>query len=150
MNREALSFWTRAYQAGCRIIHDGTSFQFQKAINYAQRMNLGGFGRFPEEEIIEPAQWVYQGLEEHEDGLLTILRQEPPKQYARFFYHLLVLDYEVRPIEIHALTSGCRIRGVAVNGGQFLWYEGVCERSKGKNVAPEPPHILAHLERIRV
>ena len=150
MNREALSFWTKAYQSGCRIIHDGASFQFQNAINYARRMELGGFGRFPKEEVVEPAPWVYQGVKEHEQGLLSILRQEPPQRYARFFYHLLVLDYEVKPIEMHAMTAGHRIRGVAVNGGQFLWSEGPCSPSKERSAAPEPPQILAHLERIKL
>jgi len=98
------------------------------AWNYSMRIDLeigfGQFGMFPDPEPVEPARWIVDGVIEHQKELAKLLMQNPPEPYAKYFYHLLVKDYEAEPIREHAARNGYDINWVGVDGGNFLLYNG--------------------------
>jgi hypothetical protein len=149
--RSALKFWRSAYSAGVRITCDDNAFQYSAALNYWQRlMRFGSFGIFPETLTVPPPTWVAAGVTEHEAELRRLLCQPFPTAYQRFAAHVLVLDYEVRPIEAHAKARGFDISSIGMNGGQFLMCYGECKPITTTQSPPPIPPILEKFRRIEI
>ena len=148
--RKALDFWTRAYKDGTRILFTpAEGFTFLSTQSYWARIQqFGQFGKFGTDMPCNPPQWVYDGLEEHEDDLMVLLSQDPPKQYTPFFYHLLVLDHEAKVVEATALAGGHKIQAQGVDGGNFLLYAGKCTPKKVD--VPDLPPILANIAKLQI
>lgn len=146
--RPAVSFWAKAYAAGVRILWDGQQFQYQQACNWYCRLEThGAFGLFPASVPVVPEPWVTDGVEQHDAGMIVFLSQTFPEQYRRFAAHMLVLDYEVKPIEANARRNGHWVVGTGVNGGQVLMYHGKCKPSERTPVYSLPP-VLSHYKEI--
>lgn len=147
--RPTLLFWTNAYKAGIRITAAPQGFTFTRALNYWQRIEkFGALGIFPEPEPVEPPAWVYAGLEDHEDGLKTLLDQKFPEPYTRFCAHLLLYEHELQYIEIHARRAGHHIGGAGVDGGYFLMYHGKCVLYQSVVTLQPLPSILSHIKQL--
>lgn len=149
--RPALYFWRDAYKAGIRITSNEHRFEFTLALSYWQRLSrFGAFGIFAEPEPAEPPQWVYAGLEDHEDSLRSLLQQEFPSQYKRFGGHLLLYEYELLHIEAHARRNGHHVQGVGLDGGYFLIYHGQCTPAKLETTPRPISPILGHIMAISI
>ena len=149
--RPAVSFWANAYVNGVRITWDGNEFTFTEAINWHVRLErYTAFGKFPESKPVEPPAWVVDGISEHRVGLVEFLSQPFPKAYQRFAAHILVLEYEVKPIEANARLNGHLITGTGVNGGYVLFYHGKCKPQEKAAAAPTMPAILSRYGGIAV
>lgn len=145
IDREVLSFWTNCYKAGVRIVMtDGRLFFWRSPIAPVMRIEATqAFGVFPDDTPAEPEPWMVDGVREFNGRLTALLSQNPPKQFARFFYHLLVLEHEAQHIEHAAMAGGHDVRAIAVNGGQFLVYGGKREPVQPKDSASVLPAVLS-------
>ena len=148
--RPAISFWASAYSAGIRILWDGAQFLYRNAVNWNRRIeNAGAFGIFPADAAVNPAPWITDGVEEHDTGLIQFLSQPFPSAYKRFAAHVLVLDYEVKPIEAHARRNGHIVTGIGLNGGYTLMYQGKCEPSK-REYGYDLPAVLRGITEVKI
>lgn len=141
--RPAISFWAQVYSTGVRIVSDGSQFAYLEAWNWLRRLDENNaFGALPPEKPVTPDVWVVEGVGLHRVGLTAFLSQRFPKPYDRFAAHVLLLEYEVLPIEAHARRNGHIVVGAGVNGGNVLMYYGRCEPSK-REFAPNLPPVLS-------
>ena len=152
IDRDALSFWVDCYKAGVRItMTDGRLYFWRSPIVPVCRIEaMQAFGVFPDDEPVAPQPWMVDGVREFNGRLTALLSQNPPKQFARFFYHLLVLEHEAQHIERAAMAGGHDVRAIAVNGGQFLVYGGKREPVQPKDSASVLPAILSNYRGIAI
>lgn len=152
IDREVLSFWTNCYKAGVRItLTDGRLFFWRSPIVPAMRIEATcAFGVFPDDMPAEPEPWMIDGVRAFNGRLVELLSQNPPKQFGRFFYHLLVLEHEAVHIERSAMAAGYDIHAVGVDGGQFLVYGGTRAPEQPKSAAPPLPPILSSYRGIMI
>lgn len=146
-DRPAINFWVKAYQDGCRIIADGNQVRFLAVSNYWERIErYQRFGQFDPDVDIDPPSWVINVIKPHLPGLKPYLTQKPPKGLQQYFWHLLILDYEAKPVMARAAGAGQDVQIISVNGGALLYYAG---KREAKIIAtPEAPAILSHIGRL--
>lgn len=146
----ARRFWNRAYAAGTRITFAGGNFQFHASTPPLVRIAAAGnrFGIFPEPEPIHPEPWILDGIEEHNGKLIAWLKVAWPKPLARFAGHVLVLDYELKPLTRYAASIGHHVDGWGGIGGWIPAYMGPTKDRKEYKPAGLPP-ILREYQEVR-
>lgn len=149
--RPALTFWANCYKSGVRLtIRNGRAMP-ERAWHYSLRIDpeigFGQFGVFPSPEPVEPTRWIVDGVIEHQKELAKLLMQNPPEPYAKYFYHLLVKDYEAEPIREHAARNGHDINWAGVEGGNFLLYNGKWQEKPPEGGDKKKKHIEVDLSK---
>lgn len=148
---EALRFWAACYKAGVRLTMGSDGVEYTRAWNYWRRLTeLGGFGRFPDPTPVEPALWIQDGVNLHSESLRVLLSTKFPVSYERFAFHLLILDYELKPIEHHAHKNKVNLRGVGVDGGWVLTMVDYAPRTEQMVEPPLISPILAQYKEVTI
>lgn len=150
-SRESLAFWVAAYKAGYRITATGGKVEITAAWHYWDRLTaFEQFGVFPEPIQVDPPEWVVTGLQAHGKGLAGWLMTPAPNLYRPFFWHLLTLDYEAKPIMHHAHRSGIGIGDMGVDGGRVLVLDGVVPPDGKQEKPPELTPIVRRFAELRI
>lgn len=137
-SNEAIRFWAKAYRSGVRITMGADGVEFTQSWHYWQRLTtFGRFGCFPDAVPVRPVAWIETGVSEHISGLQAFLETKIPARYMPFAFHLLVLDYELKPIEHDAHKRKVGLRGIGADGGWVLSMVDYCP-SDDQLVAPPP------------
>lgn len=131
-------FWNKAYVAGYRITVANGEFVFTQSLTPLLRIAQAGnrFGVFPADKPENPPSWVSDGVAEHREQLMAWLSVEWPARLQAFANHILVLDYELKPLSRFAASQGEHVDGWLADGGRIPYYIG--RRKDGKMPAYEP------------
>jgi len=112
---DALCFWCDAYRAGYRITRNKTQFIYH-SIDYLRIQRTKCFGLL-DTALCTPPPDIASEAEARQVALLPLLTQPVPKELAYWWYHILSLDMEGKPVLRMAARRGVAVWLLPCRGG---------------------------------